>query len=271
MKLLVGTDLSENAQNAVNFALHLAKAHNSSITLLFAYSPVYDFAAQTAEYITTIEQQATKVLKSLKKTCKKEGIETSFLIEQKTPSSAICAESEKGAYDLIILGSQGKSDFPKKIFGSTTSEVIRLSSIPVLTVPASATFEAVDNISLAMELNREDIVFLGQLIALTRHYKLPYQIIHIKKDNDPLPEMPFSELSMYLKDRFPELSITFDTLNADQVNEGLQQYTQDHPRTLLTMFSKHRGFFDYLFRTSHCAEMALHSTVPLLVLKSQKS
>ncbi|GGF17234.1 universal stress protein [Echinicola rosea] len=270
MKLLVGTDLSENAQNALDFALHLSKAHSSSITLLFAYTPVYDFAAQTAEYITTIEQQATKALQSLKKICNKEGIETNYLIEQTAPSSAICAESEKGAYDLIILGSQGKSDFPSKIFGSTTSEVIRLSRTPVLTIPASATFKAVDTISMAMELNREDIVFLGQLIALTRHYKLPYQIIHIKKDNDPLPEIPFSELSMFLKDRFPELSITFDTLNADQVNEGLQQYAQHHPRTLLTMFSKHHGFFDYLFRTSHCAEMALHTTTPLLVLKSKK-
>ena len=270
MKLLVGTDFSENAQNAMDFALQLAKAHNSSITLLFAYTPVYDFAAQTAEYITTVEQQATKELKSLTKKCKKEGIEIDYLIEQTTPSSAICSVADRESFDLIILGSQRKSDFPSKIFGSTTSEVIRLSRTPVLTVPAGAAFKAMDNISLAMELNREDIVFLGQLIALTRHYRLPYQIIYIKKDEDSLPEMPFSELSMYLKDRFPELGISFDTLAADRVDEGLKQYTQQHPRTMLSMFSKHQGFFDYLFRTSHCADMALHTTVPLLVLKSKK-
>ena len=48
MKILVPTDFSDNARNAFEFAKKLALLNKASITLLFAYHNVYDFAAQSS-------------------------------------------------------------------------------------------------------------------------------------------------------------------------------------------------------------------------------
>ncbi|MBD8487644.1 universal stress protein [Echinicola sp. CAU 1574] len=270
MKILVATDLSDNAFNALEFASYLANTPQSSLTLLFAYTPVYDFAAQTAEYVVNLENQATKVLKSYQKSLIKKGVSTNFIIKQENAISAICNSAEKEAYDLIVLGSQGEGGITQNLLGSTTTEVIRLSNIPTLSIPKHATFKNVSSISLAMELNRSDIIFLGQLITLTRDYRLPYRIIHIKKDREEIHRLTFSELSNYLDDHFPKLSFSFHEIEAKEVNQGLREFTETYPNTLLSMFSKHFSFFDRLLSKSHCAQMAIHSSVPLLVLKSKK-
>lgn len=269
MKILLATDFSENAQNAFRFAKELAKAHHGTLTLLFAYTPVFDFAAQLAEYIVAIEAQAKKEMEKMKKEAKKEGMKVSYLIKQETASTAICSEAEN-EHDLVIVGSSGESKISQAFLGTTTTEVIKHCPKPVLCIPPEAQFKNMNTISLAMELNREDITFLGQLITLTKDYKLPYKIIHIKEKEGVAQEITFFELSAYLKDRFPELNIGYEEIAAQEVNEGLQKYAEQHPQTLLSMFTRHRTFFDYLFNKSHSAELALHTTVPLLVLKSKK-
>ncbi|WP_186756280.1 universal stress protein [Echinicola salinicaeni] len=270
MKILLATDFSENAQNAFQFAKELAKAHHGSLRLLFAYTPVFDFAAQLAEYIVAIEKQANKEMEKLKTQAKKEGLKVSYLITQETASTAICSEAEKEKYDLVIVGTSGESKISQAFLGTTTTEVIKHCPKPVLCIPPEAKFKNMNTISLAMELNKEDIAFLGQLITLTKDYKLPYKIIHIKEKEGITQEITFFELSAYLKDRFPELNIGYEEIEAHEVNNGLQKYAEQHPRTLLSMFTRHRTFFDYLFNKSHSAELALHTTVPLLVLKSQQ-
>lgn len=270
MKILLATDFSENAQKAFLFAKELAKAHQGSLTLLFAYTPVFDFAAQLAEYIVAIEDQAKKEMEKIKKQAKKEGLKISYFIKQETASTAICSEAEKHQHDLVIVGTSGESKISQAFLGSTTTEVIKHCPKPVLCIPPEAQFKNMNTISMAMELNKEDISFLGQLITLTKDYGLPYKIIHIKKSEEDYQEITFFELSAYLKDRFPELNIGYEEIAAQEVNEGLQKYAEQHPQTLLSMFTRHRTFFDYLFNKSHSAELALHTTVPLLVLKSKK-
>ena len=269
MKILLATDFSDNARNAFHFAKELSKNHHGSITLIFAYTPIYDFAAQVADYIVTIEKQAKKELKAMEKLANKEGIRTAHIIKQETASSAICAEAKNEDYDLVIVGSHGENKIMHAFLGSTTTEVIKHCKKPVLCIPFGASFQKVESISLAMELNKEDIIFLGQLITLTREYQLPYKIIHIKKDESETHQLSFFQLSNYLKDRFPNLTINCEEISAERVNEGLLKYADNNPQTMLSMFSRHRSFFDYLFNKSHCAEMALQTTVPLLILKSK--
>ncbi|GAB3646403.1 hypothetical protein GCM10028791_06500 [Echinicola sediminis] len=267
MKILLATDFSDNALNAFQFARHLAQNHAGSITLLFAFTPIYDFAAQVADYIITVEKQAKKELKALEQSAKADGITTGHLIKQETASSAICAEAKSGDYDLVIVGSHGENKIRHAFLGSTTSEVIKHCPKPVMCIPQGASFHKIESISLAMELNKEDIIFLGQLIMLTKEYHLPYKIIHIKKEEEEVHQLTFFELSSYLKDRFPQLTIQFEEVLAHGVNKGLLNYLEQNSQTMLSMFSRHHGFFDYLFNKSHCAEMALQTTVPLLVLK----
>lgn len=51
------------------------------------------------------------------------------------PVAAILAETEKGDYDVLVIGTNGRTGMSKLLLGSVTEKLIRLSPIPVLSVP----------------------------------------------------------------------------------------------------------------------------------------
>jgi len=51
------------------------------------------------------------------------------------PVTAIISEASKPGYDLLVVGTHGRTGMTKLLLGSVTEKLIRLSPIPVLTVP----------------------------------------------------------------------------------------------------------------------------------------
>lgn len=51
------------------------------------------------------------------------------------PISAILQEASKPGYDVLVVGTHGRSGMTRLLLGSVTEKLIRLSPIPVLTVP----------------------------------------------------------------------------------------------------------------------------------------
>jgi nucleotide-binding universal stress UspA family protein len=51
------------------------------------------------------------------------------------PVTAIVHEAAKKIYDIMVVGTHGRTGVTKLLLGSVTEKLIRLSPIPVLTVP----------------------------------------------------------------------------------------------------------------------------------------
>jgi nucleotide-binding universal stress UspA family protein len=49
-------------------------------------------------------------------------------------AKAICEYAEKGGYDVIVMGTAGRSGLAHLLLGSVAEKVVRHSSVPVLTV-----------------------------------------------------------------------------------------------------------------------------------------
>ncbi len=60
--------------------------------------------------------------------------ENNVLVKIGNPVKQIVATAEKGAYDLVIMGTHGHGKFEEAIIGSVASEVIRTGFVPVLVV-----------------------------------------------------------------------------------------------------------------------------------------
>jgi nucleotide-binding universal stress UspA family protein len=54
------------------------------------------------------------------------------------PASAILHEAAKPGYDVLVVGTHGRTGVTRLLLGSVTEKLIRLSPIPVLTVPLRA-------------------------------------------------------------------------------------------------------------------------------------
>jgi hypothetical protein len=54
------------------------------------------------------------------------------------PATRIVEEAQQGAYDLIVMGTHGRTGLSHMLIGSVAERVVRTSGCPVLTVPAKS-------------------------------------------------------------------------------------------------------------------------------------
>jgi nucleotide-binding universal stress UspA family protein len=267
MKILVPTDFSENANNALEFAKKIAKNKNASITLLYAFYAVYDFASQATEIIGQIEKDAKRELKKTAEKGREEGLKFDYKIIQGTVSTAVTSIAQREDYDLIVMGTQGASGIKKALIGSNTGHVIKESKIPVLAIPFNSDWSKENKISVALQLENEEDNYFKKLFSLTQDLNLPYEFFHVKTESNFEKEIEFKGLEVYLKEKYTDREMSFTTLDSKEVNKGIEQYLDKNPGAMLVMFYKNKTFFEYIFNKSTSLEMAYHTHVPLLVIK----
>jgi nucleotide-binding universal stress UspA family protein len=267
MKILVPTDFSDNANNALDFAKAVAKREAAKITLFFAYYAVYDFAAQATEIIATIEHDAENALKKASKEAIATGLEVDYKLQYGSVATGVTSFAYQQDYNLIVMGTQGASGIKKAVMGSNTGHVIKDSMLPVLAVPASAKFEKLSKISLALELIHEEEQFFDKLFALTEKLGMQYEFFHVQTTDSFERAGEFERVKKLLEVKYPQFPVTMQNFKAKNLSEGIDAFLQANPDSLLVMFYKNKTFFEYLFNQSDSLEMAYHTHVPLLVVK----
>lgn len=267
MKILVPTDFSENANKALEFAKDLAIKNQASITLLYAFYAVYDFAAQATEIISQIEYEARQDLKKMVAEGKESGLKMDYRILQGSVASTVTSLAYQEEYDLIVMGTQGASGIKKALIGSNTGHVIKESKVPVLAVPAAAAVGRIHQVAVALELDKEDERYFKLLFKLTKEMNVQYTFFHVELSESFEKQIEFKGLEVHLKERYPDLNINFQLVKASSLEQGIETFLNLNPATILTMISKNKSFYEYLFNKSQSLQMAYHTEVPLLVVK----
>jgi len=128
-------DGSKGSFRALNESIYLAKTFGAQITGLYVLHIAYDspdliYVPETQNRLKKVEKFLGNVEKQVMKnkiTFKKE---TLFGPESKK----IIDFSQKGKFDLIVIGSRGLSPLKRMILGSVANSVVNKSKIPVLVV-----------------------------------------------------------------------------------------------------------------------------------------
>ncbi len=136
MKILIAVDGSPISTKAVRFAISLTRqlAETPKLTLFYADPPLLNAAAiklgPTAlkEYHDGNVQYATKTARAAFNRAHV-GFDEETVVAQ--PAEAIVRFAQKGKYDMIIMGSRGRSGLKGLLLGSVTSKVIANCEIPV--------------------------------------------------------------------------------------------------------------------------------------------
>jgi nucleotide-binding universal stress UspA family protein len=140
MKLLVATDGSKNALRAVQHAAKLlgSASEPGSITLLSVHDDAAlrharRFVGKQAidEYLRELSEadlaEARKLLDDAK-------VPHETLIRTGHVATEIVQAGEQGKFDMIVLGSKGRSALKDLVIGSVAKRVIELAGTPVLLV-----------------------------------------------------------------------------------------------------------------------------------------
>jgi len=134
--ILVPTDFGPAALAAQELALDLASGDATKITLLHVWSvPTYAYAEALSWPTDEIESSARTELTKELGALKARHANSEMVLLFGAPWESILATAKARGIDLIVMGTHGRRGLPRLILGSVAERVLRLSPIPVLTVP----------------------------------------------------------------------------------------------------------------------------------------
>jgi nucleotide-binding universal stress UspA family protein len=138
--ILVPTDFSENASQAMSFAKEIARGTQATLHLVHVVEPVVypaDWSyAQVgfADIEQELQDNAEKELKEQAEALKAAGFNAVTAVQRGRASDEICQYAADNGISIIAIGTHGRSGLEHFLFGSTTERVLRRAPCPVLSV-----------------------------------------------------------------------------------------------------------------------------------------
>jgi len=138
--ILVPFDLSAQSTRAFKVALDLAKNYNSKITLLTclegdAWHHKYYDARADSELIKKQKKVTKEHLEKLESLADKNNVSIkSQILTSKSVVNDIVTFAKSRKYDLIVIGSHGRTGFDKLLLGSVANGVSQKSTCPILII-----------------------------------------------------------------------------------------------------------------------------------------
>ena len=133
-KILLATDGSENAAQALKYAKYLAQCHNAQVFIVYVFPKVPDFLGEPgysnalAKNIARGEETIAGLVHKLQDA----GLEVKSEVLEGPPADAILRVADVRQCDLIVMGNRGHGQVSSLLVGSVSHKVIAHAKVPVL-------------------------------------------------------------------------------------------------------------------------------------------
>ena len=139
-KILCPVDFSPNSDHALRYALAFACAYGAELVLLHVvelpFMPSYTTAGvpDLSLPVERIREECQDLMNHQVEACKETHANTSGTVVVGTPFLEIVHTARDGKFDLIVVGTHGRSALKQLLIGSVAEKVVRKAPCPVLTV-----------------------------------------------------------------------------------------------------------------------------------------
>jgi len=141
-RIVVGTDGSETAAEAVRQAIELAKLSNARLSIVSAYAPVsgrrvsgeQQQAPADVQYEIGPREDVNIVLDAAAAEAKEQGVDVRTHPVEADPADAILNVAEEAKADLIVVGNKGMTGARRYLLGSVPNNVSHHAPCSVIIV-----------------------------------------------------------------------------------------------------------------------------------------
>jgi nucleotide-binding universal stress UspA family protein len=259
--ILVTTDFSTNARNALNFALDLFIEDKCIFYLLNAFQqneiPTQNFF-QSIPWETNSNYEKTKNdsetgLKKLLDTIAMKADNSNHHFELISSYNTVC-EAVKQTMEnidisIIIIGTQGETNADTILFGSNTLNIIEeIKNCQLLLVPPDSVF---------LKDSKKELVYatnfhapfrykeLESMISIATNVKAAVRILHILENRELTTDQENNK--EVLKEYLKGVESTFHTLTNEKVDTGVQSFIERRGSDMLALIHKKQSFLNKIF------------------------
>lgn len=183
--ILVPVDFSPFSDYATDFAIFLAQNYNAEITL-FHVVVMYetevdeeDHVYQLEKLVERKEKHSTENLERHQKKLKEKHVKIdSVIVRGVSAASSILEYKSKHNFDLIVMGTHGRTGIKNWIYGSVAEKVVRLAKIPVITLHNKSDLN-IKNILVPVDFSENSRAGIEEARKMAQQFKAKITYIHV--------------------------------------------------------------------------------------------
>ena len=277
-RILIPTDFSLNAWNAIGYAMQLFRDQECYFYLLNTYTPIIPSSRFMAPMVNGV-----RIEDAVRSTSEKGLIKTVERIEAKFNNSKHSFKTissfnllvdevkevvDSYGIDLIVTGTKGASGMDEVFMGSNTVRIIKSTKkCPVLAIPQHFEYQTPSEIAFATDFNRfYSLSELMPLIDLAHVFHATIRIVHVQYEIKALTELQQFNLNM-LRKYFGEVEHFVHTVSElNSVSHTLDVFSKELDIHLLAMLHYQHSYMEKMTREPIVKRTAFHTQIPLLVI-----
>jgi nucleotide-binding universal stress UspA family protein len=274
-KILVPTDFSENAKQALHVAAGIAAKTGARLEILHANTaiayvpplPEYYLADQynALDYHETAVEELYELKRELARTPAFQHLDLETRVEEGFLFDAIRRVAREDEVDLIVIGTKGSSGLSEFFVGSNTEKVIRTAPCPVLAVPIHSGEFKLGTVAVATTLQPDQLPVFRLLAQWQELYPFTVKVLYL---NNPAGFDRDAEIDTALGG-FMALTglrdaLAFTSENTFNEEASIRRFAAEHRADLIVMGTHQRQGLSHLLFGSLTEDTANHSRIPVL-------
>ncbi|MGL4581727.1 MAG: universal stress protein [Flavobacterium sp.] len=272
-KILVPTDFSTQAYNALKVAACIAKKSEDSEILLLH---ILDLPQQGTDSIQKgtpapevmfFKNAAEQKLQELALSPIFAGIKVSTSLILDRTAYGVTKTAETNDVDLIVMGSHGASGVKEYFVGSNTQKVVRTSDVPVLVIKGDGEDFKVHDLVFASDFTDNMKESFKKILRLHTLFGTKLHLLMVNTPNNFKPTYVAEEiLDEFLKD-ITETEYDLSIYNDLTVEKGVLNFAKKVDSDLITIATHGRTGLAHFFNGSISEDLVNHSPISVLTLK----
>ncbi len=276
LKILLPTDFSANAWNAINYAVKFFEKQNCLFYILHTYTPAFyrmDYLIGGPSFSAIPDMGVDISMEGLERT------KNDIVNENPNPNhqfklvsafnlltdeiNSLAAEKD---LDMVVMGTQGASGAKEIFLGTNTVYVIRKAHIPVMAIPASFEYKRVNKILFPSDYwskYKEDEI--TTLLEIAETVNAEITVLHVKEEYELTEKQ--EENRTHLKTLLKKVTHNFQELRGALMPQAVMDYIDEHHFDLLVMMNREHGFLERIMWRQNVDQIGFHVQIPFLVIR----
>ncbi|WP_396602015.1 universal stress protein [Algibacter sp. R77976] len=278
-KILIPTDFSENAMNALKYATDLFKYDISEFFIMHTYQDdIY------ADEVLLTNETLDKVTRVISEKSEEELLNTKTAIRNISPNPkhtfyTISANNvlideaykivDQQNIDIIIMGTKGKTNDKKITFGSHTLQVLKYVQCPVLAIPENHKYTQPKHVlfptNYMLPYKRRELKLLCEMVY---PYRAVIDMLYISKSSKL--SIRQKDNSEFIKEELCKNKINFKVEKSKHIINAIYKHIKENSTDMLVMVNTRHSFLENILYQSKIDELSLNINIPFLALQNIK-
>lgn len=270
--ILLLTDFSDNALNAIDYALQLFKEEDCKFWLLHVKTSS-DYISDdlisnssTSVYdslFANVKQELNTLIETLQHNSRYQDLKIEALLDYDQLTNAVNQVSMSKNIDMIIMGTNGVTGAKEVIFGSHTINIAKHAIIPTLVIPQNYPFHEPKTLFLPLDASDPlEGPMMEAFVAFANKYKLKVKVVRVGiDDTQKTKNLDLEKLNKFS----PNLNYTYEYIAHKTVFETLDIYLTKEKADMMGLFLQKESLLQRLFKQSSTNQIANYLDIPLLM------